>query len=78
MIKIMLMQVLKAHDTYLLEFPCVAAHTLLFFFDFPSLVSLLDVYLAISNFVSIQSVENLYEEVVCFSFFFYKSGSECE
>jgi len=45
-IKIMLMQVLKAHNTYLSELPYVAAHSLLFVFDFPSLVSLLlDVYL---------------------------------
>jgi len=29
-IKIMLMQVLKAHDTYLLEFPYVTTHSLLF------------------------------------------------
>jgi len=48
-----LMQVLKTHDTYLLGFPYVATHSLLLFFDFPSLVFLLDVYLAISNFVLI-------------------------
>ena len=49
-----------------------------FSFHFPSLVSLLNVHLAISIFVSIQNVENLCDEIVCFSFIFYKSYNECE